>query len=266
MPQLSDVKIGFIGFGNMAQAIAKGLLLKKTVAPERIFACAKNWEKLRRNTEPQGMVPCRDASEVAEKADLVVIAVKPYLVQEVTAPIRGLLREKIVVSVASGYPFEKYEEILLPGTHHLSTIPNTPVSVGEGIFICEEKHSLSAEEYGLVKALFSAIGLVQPVETRLLDIGGVVSGCGPAFAAMFMEALGDAGVMYGLPRALSYRLAAQMVAGTGKLMLETGDHPGAMKDAVCSPGGTTILGVAALERKGLRSAVIDAIDAIEKGR
>lgn len=264
MLQVSDVKIGFIGFGNMAQAIARGLLRRKSVRPQQIYACAKTWDKLCKNTQPEGMIPCRDAAETAGKADLVVIAVKPYLVQEVTAPIRELLREKIVVSIAAGYPFEKYEEILLPGTHHLSTIPNTPVSVGEGIVICEKRHSLNEEEYRLVEELFSGIGVVQQVETRQLGIAGTISGCGPAFVSMFIEALGDAAVMHGLPRALSYQLAGQMAAGTGRLLVETGSHPGAMKDAVCSPGGTTIVGVAALERKGMRSAVIDAVDAIEK--
>ena len=105
---------------------------------------------------------------------------------------------------------------------------------------------------------------MQPVETHLLSAAGTLAGCGPAFAAMFLEALGDAGVKHGLPRALAYRLASQMLAGTGKLQLATGSHPGQMKDAVCSPGGTTIVGVAALEEHGLRAAVIDAIDAIEQ--
>lgn len=260
---LNKVKVGFIGFGNMAQAIADGLLAQSAVKPEQIYACAKDWEKLCRNAGARGINACKDAGETARSSGIVIIAVKPYLVEEVVAPILDVLQSKIVVSVAAGMPFEKYESILLPGTHHLSTIPNTPVRVGEGIFICEKKHSLTGEEYKLVETLFSTIALVQPVETKQLSIAGTLSGCGPAFASMFVEALGDAAVKHGLPRDLSYRLASQMIAGTGKLQLESGAHPGAMKDAVCSPGGTTIVGVAALERKGLRSAVIDAIDAIE---
>lgn len=258
-----DIRLGFIGFGNMAQAMAQGLLRKEALKAEQIYACAKDWEKLCRNTRDQGMHPCRGAREVAEHADIVVVAVKPYMIADVLPPIKDILQKKIVVSVAAGYPFEKYEGILLPGTHHLSTIPNTPVSIGEGIIICEKRHSLTEEEYRLVEALFSRIALVQSVETAQLSIAGTLSGCGPAFVSMFLEALADAAVLHGLPRALSYRLAAQMTAGTGKLQLASGCHPGAMKDAVCSPGGTTIVGVAALERKGLRSAVIDAIDAIE---
>lgn len=264
MKSLENTKVGFIGFGNMAQAMAEGMILKKAVGPGQIYACAKNWEKLRKNTEEKGMNPCKDAGEVVEKADIVIIAVKPYMIQEVIKSVKQMLKGKILVSVAAGVPFDKYEEILEPGTHHLSTIPNTPVSIGEGIIICESKHSLTEEEFSLVESLLSSIGLVQSVETKQLSVAGTVSGCGPAFASMFIEALSDAGVQHGLPRALSYKLASQMVAGTGKLQLSTQAHPGAMKDAVCSPGGTTIVGVAALERRGFRSAVIDAIDAIEK--
>lgn len=260
----TKVKVGFIGYGNMAQAMVRGLLDKKALKPEQVFACAKDWEKLCRNAQADGIHACRDAAEVAGLAQIVIIAVKPYMVAEVTAPIRDLLKERIVISVAAGMPFERYEELLAVGTHHMSTIPNTPVSVGEGIIICEKKHSLTETEYQAVEQLFSYIGLVQLVETSQLSIAGTVSGCGPAFVSMFIEALADAGVMHGLPRALSYRLAGQMVAGTGKLQTVTGAHPGVMKDAVCSPGGTTIVGVAVLERGGMRSAVIDAIDAIEK--
>ena len=176
--------------------------------------------------------------------------------------MRGQLADKAVVSVAVGWPFERYEA-LLPGTRHLSTMPNTPVRVCAGVFLLEEKHSLTPEEYVLVQELFGHLGLVQPVESRLLGIAGTLSGCGPAFVSMFIEALGDAGVKHGLPRAMAYRLAGQMVAGTGRMQVETGAHPGAMKDAVCSPGGTTIVGVAELERGGMRAAVINAVDAIQ---
>ena len=259
---LSDMKLGFIGFGNMAQAIAEGLLRSKALEPEQICACAKDWDKLCAATQPRGMRPCRDAREVAEAADVVIVAVKPHLIEEVLSPVRGQLADKAVVSVAAGWPFERYEA-LLPGTRHLSTMPNTPVRVCAGVFLLEEKHSLTPEEYVLVQELFGHLGLVQPVESRLLGIAGTLSGCGPAFVSMFIEALGDAGVKHGLPRAMAYRLAGQMVAGTGRMQVETGAHPGAMKDAVCSPGGTTIVGVAELERGGMRAAVINAVDAIQ---
>ncbi|HIV87908.1 MAG TPA: pyrroline-5-carboxylate reductase [Candidatus Pygmaiobacter gallistercoris] len=263
MLDTKNVKIGFIGFGNMAQAMAAGLLLRQAVEPGQLYACAKNWEKLRGNTEPRGIHPCRDAAELVAACDLVVVAVKPYLVAEVLAPVKEQLAGKILVSVAAGKPFDAYEEILAPGTHHLSTVPNTPISVGEGIIACERRHSLTDDEWALFSEIFGKTALIVPVETAQLSIAGTLAGCGPAFAAIFIEALADGAVKQGLPRALAYQLASQMVVGTGKLQLATGAHPGAMKDAVCSPGGTTIVGVAALERRGFRGAVIDAIDEIE---
>ena len=255
--------IGFIGFGNMAQAMAEGLIGADAVRPEQICACAKHWEKLKANTEAKGFRPLPIAEDVAREADLVVLAVKPYLIEEVTAPIWNILKEKIVVSVAAGWNFSKYEAIMPAGSRLICTIPNTPVSVGEGIIVCENRHSLTEEDYQAFEELFSSIAVIQPVETSQLSVAGTLSGCGPAFASMFIEALADGAVKHGLPRAAAYRLASQMIAGTGKLQLQTGTHPGAMKDAVCSPGGTTIVGVSVLEEKGFRAAVIDAIDAIE---
>lgn len=263
VPTLDTVKIGFIGFGNMAQATAQGLLRSGAINGERIYACAKRWDKLVATAQELGVVACHDAREVASNADVVFVAVKPYLVAEVCAPIADVLASKVVVSVAAGMTFDRYEEFLAPGTHHISTIPNTPVSVCEGVWTCEETHSLSNEELALVQELLGATGLVAMVDSKHLGIAGTVTGCGPAFVAMFMEALGDAAVKYGVPRALAYQLVGQMIAGTGKMAIETGQHPAALKDAVCSPGGTTIKGVAALERWGLRNSVIQAIDAIE---
>ena len=258
------MKIGFIGFGNMAQAIAKGLVLKNAIKPEEIYASAKNWDKLCENTKLYGFVPCKDENELVQHVDMVVIAVKPHIVEEVVLKVKDKLLGKIVVSVVVNYPFDKYEEILLPNTHHVSTLPNTPVSVGEGIILYEEKNSLTEDELKAFNDLFSKIALVEEVDTKSLAIGGVISGCGPAFTSMYIEALSDAAVKYGLTRELSYKLASQMIVGTGKLQLETGNHPGKMKDAVCSPGGQTIIGVTTLEKEGFRGAVIEAIDQIQK--
>ena len=232
------MKIGFIGFGNMAQALAHGLVRGKAVEAGNIGACARDRAKLQRNTEPHGFRAFDDAASVAEFADIVVVAVKPYQVEAVVTPVRELLAEKIVVSVAAGVTFDDYERMLLPGTAHLSTVPNTPVSVCEGIVVCERRHSLSDAQWTSVEKLFSTLGSVIPMDTALLGISSI-------------------------PRADAYRMVSQMVAGTGKLQLATGQHPGVMKDAVCSPGGTTIVGVAELEHKGLRGAVIAAVDAVQ---
>ena len=255
--------IGFIGFGNMAQAMARGLVESGACPGERIWACAAHFDKLQENAAALGVHPAEGAAEVVAQSDLVVLAVKPYLIAQVVEPVREALADKAVVSVAAGCDFAFYEDILAPGTHHLSTVPNTPISVGKGIIVCESRHSLAPDELAAFEGLFGPIALIEYVDTKQLSTAGTVAGCGPAFAALFIEALGDAGVKHGLPRATAYRLASQMVVGTGTLQLATGAHPGAMKDAVCSPGGTTIKGVAALERDGFRGCVIDAIDAIE---
>lgn len=256
------MKIGFIGFGNMAQALARGLVRGGAVEAACIGACARDRAKLQRNTEPQGFRAFDTAVEVAEFADVVIIAVKPYQVEGVVTPIRETLKRKIVVSVAAGVTFDDYEQMLAPGTAHLSTCPNTPVAVCEGTVVFERRHSLSPEQLASLEELFSHVGLVLSVETSLLGVAGTICGCSPAFVAMFIEALADAALKYGIPRADAYRMVSQMIVGTGKLQLETGQHPGVMKDAVCSPGGTTIVGVGELEREGFRGSVIAAIDAI----
>ena len=256
--------IGFIGFGNMAQAIARGLTLTGACDARRLFACAGHFDRLQNNTRPLGIQALQSAEEVVACSDFVVLAVKPYMVEAVLAPVCMLLKNKALVSVVASYDFAAYERILPAGTHHISTIPNTPVSVGEGILICEKKHSLSAEEVACFEALFGKIAMLEYVEEKQFSIAGTLSGCTPAFTAMYLEALADAGVKHGLSREAAYRLAAKMLCGTGKLYLQTQMHPGILKDAVCSPGGTTIRGVAALEKGGFRGIVMSAIDAAEE--
>ena len=257
----STARIGFIGFGNMAQAMAKGLVNHAGFDGGRITACAAHFDKLETSCKPLGANAVHTPAEVAEASDLIIVAVKPYMVADVLAPAREALAGKAVVSVAAGLLFDFYEDLLGAGSHHLSTIPNTPIAVGCGVIACEQKHSLSDDEWETFTGLFGGIALIEPVAGHLLSTASAVAGCGPAFAAMFLESLADGGVKNGLPRATAYRLAAQMMAGTAQLHLATGTHPGAMKDAVCSPGGTTIKGVAALEAAGLRNALISAVDA-----
>lgn len=255
------MNIGIIGFGNMAQAITRGWRRQgRTIA---IHACARDYDKLCRNAEPLGVIPHQEAAEVIANAELIIIAVKPYQVADVVAPVRDLLKDKIVVSVAAGKLFDDLEAVLAPGTAHISTVPNTPIAVAEGLLITEDRHTLSETQYEAFKELFEAIALIVVTDADHFSIAGTVAGCAPAFTAMYIEALGDAGVKYGLARDTAYQLAAQMVAGTGKLYLANKEHPGAMKDAVCSPGGTTIKGVASLEKSAFRGTVIAAVDAIE---
>lgn len=260
-----DRKIGLIGFGNMARALADGMLLTGAADPNQLYVCAKHEDKLRLNAAKRGITHvCATARQTAEQSDFVIVAVKPYLVEEVLTPIREVLRDRVVISVAAGVSFDRYEQILLPGTHHLTMMPNTPVAVGAGIILCEEKHSLTDQEFHEFRQLFSKLGMIESLPPSQFAVAGDLAGCGPAFTAMYLEALADGAVLYGLSREAAYRLASQMVLGTASLQLATGDHPGAMKDAVCSPGGLTIAGVAALENGGFRASVIDALSAIQK--
>lgn len=253
------MKIGFVGFGNMASAMADGWIAAG-VAVSDMCACAGRYDALVERCEARGMVACHDAAEVVAASDIVVAAVKPYMIEKVFAPLKDILADKVVLSVAWTWDSAKWEQVL-PGVAHISTVPNTPVSVGEGVIACEKASTLSDEQSTVVLDLLGKLGAVVELDTSLLFVGGTVGGCAPAFVAMAIEALSDAAVKHGIPRADAYRIVSQMVLGTAKLQLATGQHPAAMKDAVCSPGGATIKGVVALEDAGMRSALVKAIDA-----
>lgn len=260
--RVSDVRIGFIGFGNMASAMADGWIRSGAVAPGQLFACAKRYEALRERAGARGMHAVASATELVQAVDIVVIAIKPHLIEGVVTELACALADKVVISVAAGWGCKDYERVL-PGVRHLSCVPNTPVAICEGVIACESAHTLGSGGHDLALELLRLLGSVVEVESHLLSIAGTIGGCSPAFIAMVVEALSDAAVKHGIPRAIAYEMVSQTVAGTAKLQLATGAHPGVMKDAVCSPGGTTIKGVAALERAGMRSSFIEAIDAIE---
>lgn len=260
---MDQLKVGWIGFGNMAKAMAQGLIGSGRIAPDALYACARDQKKLQDNTATLGMHACPDARTLVEAVDLVIVAVKPYQVHDVLMPLRDALSDKIVLSVAAGMPFAAYEELLAPGSAHISTMPNTPIAAQAGVMVCEERHSLSDEQLNAIKALFAGCALLVFVSSEQLAIAGTISGCGPAFACMMVEALADAGVKHGLQRSQAYQLAAGMLKGTGALLLQTGEHPAVLKDAVCSPKGTTIKGVEALEENGMRHALMAAVDAAQ---
>ncbi len=256
-------KIGFIGFGNMAQAIAQGLIATGYPA-SNLFACAKDCQKLADNcAKLGGVVACEDAPSVLQAAEMVILAVKPQQLEEVLSQLQQVISAKhIVVSLVLGFEQKRLAELLPQATSCICTMPNTPMAVGYGILIYETNHSLSAEQFTVFEQIFSRIALVEGVSSANFGIAGTIAGCSPAFVALINEALADAAVKYGLPRATAYRLVSQVLRGTGALQLKTNKHPGELKDAVCSPGGSTIKGVTELEKAGLRAALIAAIDAI----
>lgn len=260
--------IGFIGFGNMATAIVDGWRKTGTAADTRIVACAAHYSVLQEKTKARAVEPKQTAREVAEVSDIIIVAVKPYQVEPIFADFKADIdwSKKIVISIAAGKLSTFWDDLLGEESHHISTIPNTPIAIAQGVVVTEATHTLEHNQLTIFHELFDPIATVEFIDTEHLSIAGTIAGCGPAYAAMFMEALADAGVKYGLTRQSAYRLAAGMTGGTGALQLETGLAPAVMKDAVCSPGGTTIRGVTALEQTGFRGSVISAIDAVEGSR
>lgn len=258
------MKIGFIGMGNMAKAIASGFIFSKKIQKENIFAFAPNQEKLKKNSEELGFVPCESILSLAESCDVFIMACKPYQIEGVLSEIKEKLFGKVLVSVAAGWSYEKFHEILGNDVRIQCIMPNTPAMIGEGVMLFEKENSLNAGELKEIKDLFSSLGIIEELPASLMGIGGAISGCGPAFMDLIIEAYADAAVKYGISRQTAYKIVSQTMLGSAKLQLETGTHPGTLKDAVCSPGGTTIRGVDSLEKNGLRGICISSIDAIMK--
>lgn len=254
-------KIGFIGMGNMAKALAVGFIKSGKVKAEDMFAYAPNQAKLAANGAEVGFTPCASVKELVGASDVVIMACKPYQIEGVLKEVGDDLAGKMLVSVAISWDYQRYQPLLREDVHFQYILPNTPCQVGEGVFLMEINHSLTEEQWNWFHDLLEGCGTVVKLPGHLIDAGSAVAGCGPAFISMMMEAMGDAAVKHGIPRAEAYKLVGQMVTGTGKMMLETGKHPAVLKDEVCSPGGTTIRGVSALEHAGMRAAFIDAVDA-----
>ena len=269
-------KLGFIGMGNMAQALCKGFVSSGKISRERIFAYAPNQEKLSEISKRFGFTPCKTLESLVESSDTVIMACKPYQIEGVLLQIKEKLAGQALVSIAAGWSFEKYTKIIntnrpahseynktdIENVRVQFVMPNTPAMVGEGVYLFEKTNSLKEDERKQIMELFAATGLVQELDDSLMNIGMAVTGCAPAFVDLFIEAYADAAVKYGMQRSTAYKLISAMVLGSAKLQLETGEHPGVLKDKVCSPGGTTIRGVAQLEKSGFRAACIDSIDAI----
>ena len=255
-------KIGFIGMGNMAQALAKGFISSGKIAGADVFAYAPNQEKLAVNAAKIGFKPCANLRELAENCDTLIMACKPYQIESVLEEMGSDIAGKVLVSVAAGWNFEKYSKYVPEDTCVQYIMPNTPVSVGAGTVLVEEAGSLCEADKAQLMDLLESVGAAVELPSKLMNTGMAISGCGPAFFDLIIEALGDGGVKNGLPRDKAYELAAKTMEGSAKLFLESGQHPGQLKDQVCSPGGTTIRGIAVLEEAGVRSAFIKTIDEI----
>lgn len=245
--------------GNMASAIAGGIIKSNFIEGNRVYAFDIDQEKLMKMNHEFNLISCESEIDLVEKVDLVVLAIKPNIVDEVIVKIKDKLDDKAVISIVAGYDNEKFNQLLLPSTRHLSVMPNTPALVLKGMTLLEKENSLTVTELEFIVEMFSSIGEVLILPSYQMKAGGSISGCGPAFVYMFIEAMADGGVSLGLPRDVAYKLASQTLIGSGMMQKETAMHPGILKDQVCSPGGITIKGVEALEENGFRNAVIKAV-------
>jgi len=262
-PRMSSaLKLGFLGAGKMATALARGFIQAGLATPESILA-SDPYEAARNAIGKEaGIKTVAANSEVLKFASVVVLAVKPENVNDVLAEARTHFTERhLLISIAAGVTLARMEAALPSGAPVIRVMPNTPALVGASAsaFACGK--SATAEDAQLAQKLFSAVGVAFQVKESLLDAVTGLSGSGPAYAFLMIEALSDGGVAAGLPRDIATRLAAQTLLGSAKLLLETGQHPGTLKDMVTSPGGTTIEGLHELEKAGVRGALVNAVRA-----
>ena len=261
--------IGMIGTGNMGSAILRGIVDAEYVRPSQIVAYDASSKRMRElNEDIPGVYLAKDSYEVAEKADLVILAVKPNYVRDVIDDIKPALNGKAVLSIAAGWTVSMLSRALAGSrATYMRVMPNTPALVGEGMTAICEDSTFPKDDFDYAKGIFDSVGKTRVLPERLFDGVVAISGSSPAYVYMMIEAMADAGVKEGIPRVISYEMAAQSVLGSALMVLSSGTHPAVLKDAVCSPGGTTIEAVEELERKGFRAAIMDAMNVCaEKNR
>jgi pyrroline-5-carboxylate reductase len=257
------MKLVIIGTGNMGEALARGIVGAGLVAPDDLTLTDVVADRARSLADALGAIASADNTTAVAKADLVMLVVKPAQVGGVCREIAAALPAgATVLSIAAGVTLKQIKSALGREDVHLArAMPNTPCLVGAGATGLTLEPNMTVEMRDLLVRLLTAVGIVEEVPEKLLDAVTGLSGSGPAYIAVLIEALADGGVLMGLPRAQALRLAVQTVRGTAALLQETGRHPAEVKDAVSSPAGTTIAGLAALEEAGFRHAVIAAIEA-----
>ena len=251
--------IGFIGTGNMGGALARAAAKN---ADNRVLLFNRTQSKAEALAKQIGAVAL-DVETLVRESDFVFLGVKPQMLQGLAETLTPLLQARedrfVLVTMAAGTSIEKLLGLLGGEWPVIRIMPNTPASIGQGMILYSPGPGVTAGEEEAFLTAMGAAGRLLKLEERLIDAGSSVSGCGPAFADLFIEALADGGVACGLPRKQAQEMAAQMLLGSAALCLESGKHPGVLKDAVCSPGGTTIQGVRVLEERGFRAAVMDAV-------
>ena len=255
------MKLGFIGTGNMAGAIMGGIIQKGIFRPEQIIGADISEAGRRKAKETYGIEVTEDNRKAAA-AEVLILSVKPQFYADAIAEIRDCIRDdQLVITIAPGKTLSWLEEQFGKRVKIVRTMPNTPALVGEGMTAACVNQYVTEEEKAYALKILDSFGKVELVPEHLIDAVVAVSGSSPAYVFMFIEAMADAAVAEGMPRTQAYEFAAQAVYGSAKMVLETGKHPGELKDMVCSPAGTTIEAGRILEKKGFRSAVIEAMRA-----
>lgn len=256
------MKLGFIGCGNMASAMIQGILNHGIAGQQDIMGSDLSEGSRQKAGEQLGITVTADNKEVAAWAEILFLAVKPQFYETVIDEIRELVTpQQLIVTIAPGKTLAWVQERFGKELKIIRTMPNTPALVGEGITAACPNDHVTQEQLQTVVHVLEGFGKCEIVPEHLMDVVTSVSSSSPAYVFMFIEAMADAAVADGMPRAQAYQFAAQAVYGSAKMVLETGKHPGELKDMVCSPGGTTIEAVRVLEEKGMRSAVIEAMKA-----
>lgn len=256
------MKIGFIGLGNMADAMIGGILAKGLYQKEELIGSSKTEATATRMHEKYGIETGTDNARVAKEANILVLAVKPVFFPEVIGEIKEFVtNDTLVISIAAGKSLEWIEQEFGKKIRLVRCMPNVPALVGEACTGVCVNNFVTDEDEKLALALMESFGKASLIPERLMDAVIGVSGSSPAYVFMFIEAMADAAVLAGMPRNQAYEFAAQSVLGSAKMVLETGKHPAQLKDMVCSPAGTTIEAVKVLEEKGFRAAVMDAVEA-----
>lgn len=257
------MKIGFIGLGNMATAMIGGMLQKGMTEPKNVIGCAKHPETMKKIKDKFNITTVTQNADVAAQADILFLAVKPIFLPEVIEEIREKVSaDALVVSIVAGRTLSWLREAFArPELKLIRCMPNTPALVLAGCTGVCAGENVSAQELEKAIELLGSFGKAIVVPERLMDVVVGISGSSPAYVFLFIEAMADEAVAAGMPRSQAYEFAAQAVLGSAKMVLETGKHPGELKDMVCSPGGTTIEAVKVLEEKGFRGVVMDAVAA-----
>lgn len=262
------MKIGFIGLGNMAKAMLEGMLNQGVVSPQEVVGSCKTQESAKKVAEKFGIQTYTDNRETAKGADYLFLAVKPQFFPQVIEEIKDYVGEEtVIISIAAGKTIDFIQNCFGKKVKIIRCMPNTPALVGEGCTGYCVGEGVAKEQTSQVKVWLESFGKAYEVSEKLMDVVVGVSGSSPAYVFLFIEAMADQAVAEGMPRDIALKMASQAVLGSAKMVLETGIHPGQLKDNVCSPGGTTIQAVKVLEECGMRAAVMDAMEAcIEKSR